>query len=91
MITLSLISTGLSVLVNVLKVAQIVKAWRKPAGYLIRFINWVGSWVDWWMAKYTALDSWLNGKKDQVDQKIVEKKISKKRKRRYGRWRRKNV
>lgn len=88
MITLSLISTGISVLVNVLKVAQIVKVWRKPAGHLIRFINWVAEWVDWWMDKYTALDAWLNGKKDQVDQKIVEKKISKKRKRRYGRWRR---
>jgi membrane protein YqaA with SNARE-associated domain len=83
---LGIVSTVLSTASSVLSVAKIFKDWHKPAGYLIRFINFIGGIVDWVIAKFEQVDQWLNGKKAKVDDKIVKKKIEKKHRRKYGRW-----
>jgi ribosomal protein L10 len=90
---LGIVSTALSTASSVLSIAKIFKNWHKPAGYLIRFINFIGGIVDWVIARIEEIDQWLNGKKAKVDGKIVEKKIQKTtRRKRYGKiWRRKGL
>jgi hypothetical protein len=82
---LGIVSTGLSVVSSALNIAKIIKDWRKPAGYLIRFINFIGGIVDWLIAKIELVQSWFDGKKDKVDTKRTSIKVEKTLKRRRGR------
>ena len=88
---LGLISTGLSVLSSALGIAKIIKQWHKPAGYLIRFINWIGSMVDWVTLKADELDAWIDRTKIKVGIKKeavkVEKETKRRRRIKYGRRR----
>lgn len=90
---LGLVTAGLSAVSSLLSIAKLVKNWNKPAGYLIRFINFIGSIVDWFIAKVTAVELWVEETKIRVGIKKVEIQVEKKRRRgtrkhhsRWGRW-----
>lgn len=94
---LGIISTSLSALSSVMSIAKVIKTWHKPAGYLIRFINWIGGMVDWVIAQIDAFDAWtvrvkvkLGLKQARIIEVKKEKKAERKRRRRVGRkpWRR---
>lgn len=88
---LSIVSTGLSVASSVLGIAKIIKDWRKPASYLIRFINFIGGIVDWLTAKIELVQSWFDKKHVEVEIKKERKKARGRRGRkhisRWGKWR----
>ena len=80
---LGLVSTGLSILSSTLGIAKIIKQWHKPAGYLIRFINWIGGMVDWVIVKVEVAQGWIGTKQEVIE---VKKETKRRHRARYGRW-----